>query len=215
MATEDRNSTPQTNSSQIVIIPQLERSVRRFDGDQGHQDLERFLEDVESAWAQRPGQTDQERAAYLWSHLGSNVRDELYCQGVGRGDKAVLLEALRETYGDRRSLSNLSLAFHSARQEGYEGVRQYSTRLHAAFVDLNRQQKRQNLAELDEACLRNRLIEGLSDEYLKIHLKQYITLHPHTSFQELRKVVLMWAPDKYDGTLGENVSRQEKRRQDR
>ncbi|RUS71562.1 hypothetical protein EGW08_020680 [Elysia chlorotica] len=85
MATEDRTSTPQTNSSQIVIIPQLERSVRRFDGDQGHQDLERFLEDVESAWAQRPGQTDQERAAYLWSHLGSNVRDELYCQGVGRG----------------------------------------------------------------------------------------------------------------------------------
>ncbi|RUS71563.1 hypothetical protein EGW08_020681 [Elysia chlorotica] len=92
MATEDRNSTPQTNSSQIVIIPQLERSVRRFDGDQGHQDLERFLEDVESAWAQRPGQTDQERAAYLWSHLGSSVRDELYCQGKKRSaDEEVLI----------------------------------------------------------------------------------------------------------------------------
>ncbi|RUS69020.1 hypothetical protein EGW08_023220, partial [Elysia chlorotica] len=50
------------------------------------------------------------------------------------------------------------------------------------------------------------LIEGLSDEYLKIHLKQYITLHPHTSFQELRKVVLMWAPDKYDGLACHRIS---------
>ncbi|RUS78049.1 hypothetical protein EGW08_014188, partial [Elysia chlorotica] len=110
MAAEEGLRTPQT--SQIVIIPQLERSVRRFDGQAGHQDLERFLGDVKAAWAQRPGQADTEKAAYLWSHLGNDVRDELRCQGVGQDDKTALLEALQETYGDRRSLSHLSLAFH-------------------------------------------------------------------------------------------------------
>ncbi|RUS73440.1 hypothetical protein EGW08_018796 [Elysia chlorotica] len=197
MAAEEGSRTPQT--SQIVIIPQLERSVRWFDGQADHQDLERFLDEVEAAWARRPDQADPEKAAYLLSHLGNDVRDELRCQGVGQDDKTALLEALQETYGDRRSLSHLSLAFHSARQEGYEGVRQYSTRLHTAFMDLNRQQRRHNLAELDEACLRNQFIEGLHDEHLRINLKQLMSLHPHSSFQELRKTVLSWTPHKYDG----------------
>ncbi|KAK3775516.1 hypothetical protein RRG08_041299 [Elysia crispata] len=109
-----------TNHSQIVVIPQKERSVRRFTGQTGHQDLERFREDLEATWAQRSSQADPERAAFLWSNLGSEDRDEFACQGVDRGDKDALLEALSETYGDRRSLNSLSLACFSARQEGHE-----------------------------------------------------------------------------------------------
>ncbi|RUS73441.1 hypothetical protein EGW08_018797 [Elysia chlorotica] len=69
-----------------------------------HQDLDRFLVDVKAAWAQRPGQADTEKAAYLWSHLGNDVRDELRCQGVGQDDKTALLEALQETYDLRNTV---------------------------------------------------------------------------------------------------------------
>ncbi|KAK3798229.1 hypothetical protein RRG08_022782 [Elysia crispata] len=113
MATTETSSAAQsiTNHSKIVIIPQMERSVWRFRGQAGHQDLERFLQDLEAALAQRPYQADSERATFLWSNLGSEVRDEFACQGVDRGDKNALLEALRDTYGNRRPLSSLSLAF--------------------------------------------------------------------------------------------------------
>ncbi|GFS19132.1 Pol polyprotein [Elysia marginata] len=182
--------------SQIVIIPQLERSVRRFTGQAGHQDLELFVEDVEAAWAQRPNQTDQERAAFLWSHLGNDVREEFSCQAVDRSDKNALLEALRETYGDRRPLSSLSLAFHSTRQETYEGVRQFSTRLHAAFVNLNRMHRRNRISEVDEECLKSQLIEGLKDEFVKMSIRQHAANNPQASFHELRKRLLMWKPDR-------------------
>ena len=51
MATTETSSAAQsiTSHSQIVVIPQMERSVRRFTGQAVHQDLERFLEDLEAA----------------------------------------------------------------------------------------------------------------------------------------------------------------------
>ncbi|GFS19843.1 hypothetical protein ElyMa_005042300 [Elysia marginata] len=54
-------------------------------------------------------ETDQERAAFLWSHLGSDMREEFSCQAVDRSDKNVLLEALPETYSDRQPLSSLKV----------------------------------------------------------------------------------------------------------
>ncbi|KAK3764526.1 hypothetical protein RRG08_013910 [Elysia crispata] len=51
MATTETSSAAQsiTSHSQIVVIPQMEQSVRRFTGQAVHQDLERFLEDLEAA----------------------------------------------------------------------------------------------------------------------------------------------------------------------
>ena len=195
--TEAHVAAPVSSSQQqIMVIPQWEKSVRRFTGQSGHNDLVVWLEDIESAWRQRPNQSDPERAAYLWSHLGTDVREELSCQGVDRRDKDAILEALQETYGDSRSLSSLSLAFHTTRQEGYEGVRQFSTRLHAAFVDLNRQHRRLNIAQVDEACLKSQFVEGIRDEHLKLNIRQHSIANPNATFQDLRKTVLSWKPER-------------------
>ena len=109
---------------------------------------------------------------------------------MNRYDKEALLQALKEAYGKMRSLSSLSLAFHSTRQGGYEGVWQYSTRVHAAFVDLKKQHRRYNIALVDEACVKSQVIEGTRDEHLKLSPRQHSLASPNISFQELRKTVL-------------------------
>ncbi|KAK3796711.1 hypothetical protein RRG08_037476 [Elysia crispata] len=62
----------------------------------GHQDLEQFLEDLEAAWAQRPNQADSERAAFLRSSLGSEVRDEFACQALVDLNRHKRLQNLEE-----------------------------------------------------------------------------------------------------------------------
>ena len=89
----------------------------RFTGLGGHLELNSFIEDIDLVWAQRPGQPDLGKTAFLWSLLESYVRKEIASQGVDRRNKDALLQALREAYGDTRSLSSLSLAFYSAIQE--------------------------------------------------------------------------------------------------
>ena len=190
MAAIDVHATD--SPSQILVIPELEKTIRKFTGQAGHHDLEVWLEDVDSAWTQRPGQTDSERAAFLWSHLEINVRQELNCQGVDRRDKNALLEALRHTYEDSSTLSALSVTFYTTRQESEEGVRQYSRRLCTAFQRLNRYRKRQSINSEDEACLITQFMEGLRDRMVKLILRKHSLANPHATFQELRKAVLSW-----------------------
>ncbi|KAK3732153.1 hypothetical protein RRG08_026535 [Elysia crispata] len=139
---------------QIVLIPQLERTVRHFTGRGGHQEFEQFCEDLIASWAHRTDLSETQKANFVWSRLGKEVKSEISCQGIDFKDKAKLLEALQTTYGDQRPVSSLSLTFHSTRQEGYEGIRQFSTRLHTAFPDLSKQLQRHNSTLVDETCLK-------------------------------------------------------------
>ena len=160
--------------------------MRRFTGQAGHNYLD----------GPHGHRVSVETAAFLWSYLGTDVREKLSCQGVDRSNKGAILEALQETYSDSRSLSSLSLAFHTPGQEGYEGVRQFSTRLHAAFVDLNRQHRRLNIGQVDEACLKSQFVEGLRDKHLKLNVRQHSLANPNATFQDVRKTVLSWTDSK-------------------
>ena len=186
-----------TETPKYVFVSQPERTVRRFSGREGHHELEQFLEDVKAAFAQRPDQDESKQASFVWSNLSQDVRQELKCQRVDEKDKDALIGALTDTYGDQRSLGTLALIFHSVRQEGYEGVRQYSTRLHVAFTDLVRQQKIKKVQVLDEGTLRDHFIEGLRETHLKISLRQHLAINPKHKFEDLRQRVLTWQPEEH------------------
>ena len=126
----------------------------------------------------------------LWSYLTEDVKQELLSQGVERGEYTGLEAALREAYGDRRSISTLALAFHSTRQEGYEGIKEYSTRLHIAFKDLTAQQKALKETPLPTTALRDQFVHGLREDFLQVQLRLHLTEKPTTTFYELRKIVL-------------------------
>ena len=132
------------------------------------------------------------KAAFLWSHLESDVRKGIACQGVDRRNKDALLQALRETFGDTRSLSSLSLAFYSTRQESCEDIRKFSVFLHSAFIDLNKCRERENIRLEDEACLKVQFIEGVKDNGEVKSLRQFSLTNPDASFQKLRKTMLSW-----------------------
>ena len=144
--------------------------------------------------------SETHKASFVWSHLGKEVKGEISCQGIDFKDKAKMLEALQTTYGDQRPISSLSLSFHSTRQEGYEGIRQFSIRLHTAFSDPNKQLQRHNSTLVDETWLREQFVEGLRDEHLKMSLRQCILAQPQANFKEVRKAVLAWKPEIYEDT---------------
>ena len=188
--TETESERVMVTPRQIVIIPQCEQPVRRFTGLGGHLELYSFIEDVELVWAQRPRQSDLGKAAFLWSHLERDVRKEIACQGVDRRNKDALLQALRETYMDARSLSTPSLTFYSTRQESREDIRQFSARLHSVCTDLNKHRERENITLEDEACLKVQFIEGVKDNMVSLSLRQFSLANPDASFQKLRETVL-------------------------
>ena len=175
---------------QIVLVPQMERPIRRFTGTEGHQELTSFTADIKSALNLRPDLTGEKEAAFLWANLGVDVREELLCQGVNQHEKDRLWEALKATYGDQRSLGALAVTFHAVRQEGYEDVRSFSTRLHAAYRDLVSQQKVRGVQQVDEAHLREQFVNGLRDPHIQFTVKQHLLGHPDEAFTNLRKMVL-------------------------
>ena len=129
----------------------------------------------------------------IW--VGTYNKQKLKCQRVDEKDKDALTESLTDIYGDQRLLGTLALIFHSVRQEGYEGVRQYSTRLHAAFTDVVRQQKTKKVQVLYEGTLTDHFIQGLRETHLKIKLRQHLAINPKDQFEDLRQRVLTWQPE--------------------
>ena len=75
---------------QIVLILQLKRKVRHFTRRGGHQGFEQFCDDLNASWAQRTDLSETQKANFVWSHLGKEVKSEISCQGVDFKDKAKL-----------------------------------------------------------------------------------------------------------------------------
>ncbi|KAK3798533.1 hypothetical protein RRG08_001295 [Elysia crispata] len=50
---------------QIVLIPQLERTVRLFTSHCGHQDFEQFCDDLSASWAQLTDLNESQKANFL------------------------------------------------------------------------------------------------------------------------------------------------------
>ena len=99
----------------------------------------------------------------------------------------VIVEALEETYGDRRPVSKLAVAFYTCCQECDEGVIAFSQRLHQTFSALARDQRRIGAAPVDVAQLIERFLEGMRDNISRNLLRHFLMIKPQATFQELRK----------------------------
>ena len=151
-------------------------------------DLQEFEESLDLLWELRPDITTEIRSRRMWMLLSPSVKRELNTQGLDSSTKvATLREALEETYGDRRSVSQLAVAFYSCSQESCEGVISFSQRLHQAFSALARAQRRGGAAPVEVAQLIERFLEGMRDSTSRSLARHYIMLKPQATFQELRR----------------------------
>ncbi len=180
--------TTEEMAANYVLFP-AEVHVGTFTGTPHR--LDTFMDELDAVWVQRPDLQEEQRGRKIWAHLSEEVRRELRCQGLGPKSKPDdITTALRDTYRDQRSLSQLSMSFHGCCQEGFEDLRQFSRRLHENFTCLQAAQLREGRAVTDDPALRDQLIDGLSSESLRIHLRQHRLMNPAATFKEVRDVAI-------------------------
>ena len=172
----------------FIVVANSDTFVHTFHG-RSPREVTSFVGELRAKWDERPDLQDPAKGRFVWNHLSEDVRREMSCQGLGASsDSGVLLQALKDTYGDRRSMAQLVMEFYGCRQEGYESVRHFSQRLHEAFTAYTSAQARDGTPAAGESVLTERLIEGLNEEGLKLHLRQHRMSNPNCSFGDLRKV---------------------------
>ena len=167
----------------LVVIPR-EHVIPVFTG----QDWQEFQESLECHWELRSDFTAGMKSRHIWRLLTPAVKRELETQDLSASSQvATLLKALEETYGDRRPVSQLAIAFYSCSQESGEGVISFSQRLHQAFSALAKAQRRGGAAPVEVAQLIERFLEGIRDNTSRNLARHYIMLKPQVTFQELRR----------------------------
>ena len=182
-------------SPQYVVVAQ-EPNIEHFSGSREQRELRMFLDDLEDLWEQRPDLTEEAKSRRTWGLLAGPVRRELRTQGLGPEiEYKVLIAALKGTYGDKRPVSKLTTAFFTCSQEGYESVRNFTQRLHGAYLTLTAAQMRDGLHPVEPKQLQERLIEGLRCNNTKQWLKQSLVMRPKLTFLELREQAIAMEPD--------------------
>ena len=171
----------------MMIVPH-EVEVPMFHGrDPRCASLRDFQHALEDLWQQRPDFTPANRSNRAWHKLTAPVRRELETQGLDHQSPVEdLLRALKDTYGDQRSVSQRAGDFYGCKQEGFEGLRSYSQRLHEAFRSLVSAQVKARRATVDGNMLIERFLEGMRDSLLKNLTRSYQLAHPRATFQEIR-----------------------------
>ena len=173
----------------IVVVPQ-EQQISPLTG-HSPRELHQFLDDLEDLWVQRPDYKAEQKSKKTWNSLNWEVKAELTCQGLGRDTPyAEMLSRLKATYGEKRNISQLAVAFHSCQQEGYESLRKYTQRLQKEFASLVSAQKLKKCRTIEPSMLTDQFVEGLQMPQLKVHLRQFRMANPEMPFEELREIAI-------------------------
>lgn len=135
--------------------------------------------------------TRVEKAAFIYEQLGGEARQELkYRPQAVRLDPDLVLEILKEMYGQPPSLTKLQKQFFERRQKQGESVREYSHALMAIMEEISH-------CDVSEAwaggfALRDQFAENVCDISLRRELKKIIRQQPTISFFDLRKEAFQW-----------------------
>ena len=194
-------------TTQITQVRNRESFVHRFHGNGGPREIEIFEEEIRHAWAEDLSITESQKVAVIRRYLGSAVKDELACYPTELiVDPEKLLATLRRAYGECKSVSRLTLELHQCQQGRNEGLRVYSQRIRRKFLTLKSRQRVTGQRETNDTDLRDVFIDGLMDEGLKLHLRQWRLEQPSCSFFDLREIALKLCEDDGEGIEVNSIS---------
>ena len=182
----------------IIVVPK-ERVITRFTGG----DVSQFVREVNALWGSRET-SKKEKLDSILENVGETVRAEIGCHPkVIREDPVKLLQALEETYGDRRSVSQLLGKFYGLRQrEDEESVREFSHRLHRVYDTLIKKQAKEGVRPLEERLLRDHFMEAVAPSMLRKKLKEVVHEKKEIDFHDLRDIAIRWAEEDERGSMG-------------
>ena len=179
---------------QIVVL-QKDRVIPRFSED-GTTDILEFERQIRLACLERPGITEEEKLDLVWSNLSPCVQNEVLCHPPQTRKTADgVLGIVRAQFSDKRTLSQLTYAFHSVVQRPSEGVRDFSHRLNRAHLDLVRKQEQEEVPQTEEKILRDVFVGHLNDSLLRNLLRERVHQDPGKSFLQVRDEAIRWTEE--------------------
>ena len=165
--------------------------IQRFSDTGDHRELQYFLEELDELWEVRTDLTPTAKSRRTWRLLDQTVQVELRTQGLGpQTEFDGLITALKKTYGDKRTVSQLVILFYKCQQESNEDIRRFSQRLHEAYRDLVAAQGREKLHIIEVKQLRSQLIDGIASEIIRQLLRQFVDFNPEAKFLDVRERAL-------------------------
>ena len=189
-----RQPDPPAPVAQAIYVPvQRDRPVRVFYGDEGHDTLEAFIDDVRAAWASRPDFNEDARLDVIISNLGPGPRRELKCHPLNiQKDTEAVFRVLREQYGDVSTLTEMLTSFVECRQRVGESPRDFSHRLRAAWNTLRRGQEKEGHDPLSDRALRDHFVTAVRDVALRRHLNAEVERDATLTFLTVRDAAAKW-----------------------
>ena len=198
-----RNGGSVEPAAPIVVMAPREVPIGRLYGDGGARDIRRFLEEVKAAWQAQGCRSDQERRGILWAHLGEEVRQEMNCVLDGdTSDPQRLVQAIKKSYGERRSVSALLGVFQGTQQKQGETTLAFSHRLRGIFDSVQSRQREPEVVVASGQLLRDHFAENLYDPFLRRQLQDRIAMDPEVTFLGLREQAIRWNQDEEGNWTG-------------
>lgn len=171
-----------------ILIP-AQPTIPTF-GDHSGPRLEDYIRKVRAAWRSNVLSTE-EKADIILQSIAPHVRRELRIQ-VPNNDPEVMLTAIEDVYGDRRSIAELATAFFTISLEAGESIRNLSYRLHEGFEALHKAQKKIGMVLWDETILRDQFVNCLPDAMCRMMAKERVFQDGSITFLAIREFVLRW-----------------------
>ena len=197
-----RNGGSVEPAAPIVVMASREVPI-------GARDTRRFLEEVKAAWQAQGYRSDQESRGILWAHLGEEVRQEMNCVLDGdTSDPQRLFQAIKKSYGERRSVSSLLGVFQGTQQKHGETILAFSHRLRSIFDSVRSRQRETEVVVASGQLLRDHFAENLHDPFLRRQLRDHIAMDPEATFLGLREQANRWDQDEEGNWTANQVTAQ-------
>ncbi|KAL6491489.1 hypothetical protein MHYP_G00018340 [Metynnis hypsauchen] len=177
-------------SVEVMYMPKDKKNVM-FSGQPGTIPFHEWVDELQNSFNfRRYGQREQ--AALLYGHLEGEARQEIrHSPSEVRKNPNLILETLKEAYGQPYSLTITQKRFFDRKQKEGEGLREFSHALLALSEDVNRCNGGVELCS--DQTIRNQFAENVRDSSLRRELKRLIRQDPEIKFSSLRReAILFW-----------------------
>ncbi|XP_049335118.1 uncharacterized protein LOC125802156 [Astyanax mexicanus] len=193
-------SAPASNlvtSVEVMYVPKDKKNVI-FSGQPGTMPFHEWVDELQCSFNfRRYGAREQ--AAFLYDHLEGEAKQEIRHSSIEiRRNPTLILDTLKEAYGQPFSLTIAQKRFFDRKQKEGEGLREFSHALLSLSEDINRCNGGVELCS--DQTVRNQFAENVRDPFLRRELKRLIRQDPETRFSSLRReAILFWEDGQMSG----------------
>jgi methyl-accepting chemotaxis protein len=166
-----------------VKVPR-ERKLRKYAGNRDDKVLEDWVEDAKRAVAAQK-LTGADAVDYLYHNLEGAARDEIRLRQADEWSTPDLMyQVLRDTFGEKLTLTQLLQRYYGRRQKERESIQDYSHALMALLDQLEKTHP-DSVANRNQ-MLRDAFVENLRDTQLRRDLRRMLRESPDKTFQAIR-----------------------------